>query len=177
MRGPASTLERSVHPLQSSLYLLLAGNTLWYLAFGAWTKGLDSLAWLVLLMLFAVETGYAKWLDKRHARSLLHLLRFGAAAAIVASAAGYVQQQEWLDAVNIGLWILVVALLECELRFQHLLARRRRLFTNSAIVLYVAIAALIPLWALRGEWLDAYDAALWVCAFALIELDALKLAR
>ncbi len=177
MRGPASKLERSMPPLQSSLYLLLAGNTLWYLVFGAWTKGLDSLAWFVLLMLFAVETGYAKWLDKQQARGVVHLLRLGAAAAIVASASGYVQQQEWLDAVNIGLWILVVALLECELRYQHLVARRRRLFTNSAIVLYIAIAALIPLWALRGEWLDAYDAVLWVCAFALIEMNVLKLAR
>ena len=29
--------------------------------------------------------------------------------------------------------------------------------------------------ALRGEWFDAYDAVLWLIAFVLIEMDALKL--
>jgi len=168
---------RAPHPLQLGLYVLLAGNTLWFLGVAPWTKGLDSLAWFALLMLFALETVNRPWLEKMHARGLVHLLRFGAAAAIAASAWGYLQQHEWLDAINIGLWILVVVLLECELRFAHWVARLRRLFTTGAIVLYGVIAALIPLWALRGEWIDAYDAVLWLIAFALIEMDVLKLAR
>ncbi len=167
----------AVHPFQLGIYLLLAGNTLWYLLAGPWTKGLDSIAWFSLLLLFALETGRAAWLEKAQARRLLHTLRFGAAAAIAASAAGYVQQGEWLDAVNIGLWILVVVLLECELRLPALVARRRRLFTCAALLFYAGIAALIPLWALRGEWFDTYDAVLWLVAFVLIEMDALKLAR
>ena len=168
---------RAAYPLHSGIFLLLAVNTAWYLATGPWTKGLDALAWLILLMLFALETLHRQWLAKMHARGLVHLLRFAAAAAIIASACGYVQQNDWLDAVNITLWMLVVVLLECELRFSHLVARRRRLFTTGALVLYVAIAALIPFWALRGEWFDAYDAALWLAAFALIEMDVLKPAR
>ena len=79
---------RAVHPLQAAVYALLAGNTLWYLAFGPWTKGLDALAWFVLLMLFALETGNAAWLERRHARRLVHAFRFGAAAAIAAAAYG-----------------------------------------------------------------------------------------
>jgi len=43
-------------------------------------------------------------------------------------------------------------------------------------VVSTAVNRLIPLWALRGEWFDAYDAVLWLIAFALIEKDALKLA-
>jgi hypothetical protein len=168
---------RAVHPLQLGLYALLTGNTLWYLAAGPWTKALDSIAWFILLMLFALETSNADWLDRRHIKGAVHLLRFAAAAAIAASASGYVQHGEWLDAINIGLWILVVALLECELRFAALVARRRRLFTVSAVVLYTGIAVLVPFWAWRGEWFDAYDAVLWLFAFALIEMDALKLAR
>jgi hypothetical protein len=160
-----------------AIFALLAGNTTWYLVIGPWTKGLDALAWFGLLMLFALETSNARWLDKRHIKGAVHLLRFGAAAAIVASASGYVQLREWLDAINIGLWILVVALLECELRFTAYVSRRRRLFTAGAVALYVTIAALVPLWAVRGEWFDAYDALLWLVAFALIEMDALKLAH
>jgi len=166
---------RAVHPLQSCLYGLLAINTVWFFIIAPWTKGLDSLAWFTLLMLFALETANRPWLEKMHARGLVHLLRFSAAIAITVSAFGYVQQQAWLDAINMGLWILVVILLECELRFAQWVAGHRRLFTRSAFVLYGAIAALIPLWALRGEWFDAYDAALWLIAFALIEMDALKL--
>ena len=168
---------RAAHPLQLGLYALLAGNTVWYVVSGPWSKGLDSVAWFALLMLFALETGNAAWLDRKHARGIVHALRLGAAAAIVASTAGYLEEHDWLDAINIGLWILVVVLLECELRWPHTVARRRRLFTATAVVLYAGIAALVPLWALRGEWFDAYDAVLWLAAFALIEMDTLKLAR
>ena len=106
----------------------------------------------------------------------MHALRFAAIAAIIASAAGYTRQNEWLDLINIALWLLVVALIECELRLPQRVAHNRRLFTGVAVALYSAIALLIPLWALRGEWFDAYDAVLWLIAFALIERDALKLA-
>ena len=69
----------------------------------------------------------------------------------------------------------MVILLECELRFAQWVANHHRLFAGSACVLYGAIAVLVPLWALRGEWFDAYDAVLWLIAFVLIEMDALKL--
>jgi hypothetical protein len=166
---------RAVHLLQYGLYVLLAINTAWFLLVAPWTKGLDSLAWFALLMLFALETANRRWLEKIHVRGLVHLLRFGAVVAIVVSAYGYVQQQQWLDAANMALWILVVILLECELRFAQWIVTHRRLFTGSACVLYGAIAMLVPMWALRGEWFDAYDAVLWLIAFVLIEMDALKL--
>lgn len=168
---------RAVHPFKFWLYALLAGNAAWFLAVDPWTKGLDAIAWFSLLLLFALEAGNAGWLDRKHIRGAVRILRFAAAAAIVAAAAGYVQHRAWLDAANIGLWILVVVLLECELRFPLAVARRRRLFTLSAIVLYAGIAALVPLWAWRGEWFDAYDAVLWLVAFGLIEMNMLKRAR
>jgi hypothetical protein len=176
-RRVKNTAVRAAQALQTGLYALLAGNTLWFAVIGPWTKALDSLAWFALLMLFALETGNARWLDRKHITGAVHLLRFLATAAIVASAVGYVNERDWLDAVNTGLWILVVVLLECELRYPQAVARRRRLFTATAIALYAGIAALLPLWALHGEWFDAYDAVLWLVAFALIEMDALKLAR
>ncbi len=106
----------------------------------------------------------------------MHALRFSATVAIIASAASHTKENEWPDLINIALWVLVVALIECELRLPQRVARNRRLFTSVAVALYSAIALLIPLWALRGEWFDAYDAVLWLIAFALIEKDALKLA-
>lgn len=156
------------------IYALLAANTAWYLATAPWSKGLDSIAWYALLMLFAVETAAPPWLAKPQARHLLHGLRAFAACAIVAATVAYLDERNWLDALNIGLWILVVVVLECELRFPQAAPQHRRLFAAAAGVLYAGIAALIPLWALDGAWLDAWDAALWLAAFALIELDLLR---
>ena len=167
----------TAHPFQLTLYALLVGNTLYYAIAGPWTKGLDSLAWFLLLMLFALETQDAHWLGRPHARSILHGLRLIAAAGIALSTIGYVHEGDWIDALNISLWMLVVALLECELRWPARVSQRRQTFTATAIFLYAGIAALIPVWAWRGEWFDAYDAVLWLLAFALIEMDALKLAR
>lgn len=168
---------RTARPLQTGLTLLLAANTVWFMTFAPWTKGLDSLAWLALLLLFTLEAANPPWLEHRHARGLVHVLRAGAALGIAASAYGYLKQGEWLDALNIALWVLVVVLLEGELRWPQQVARHRRGFTRCAIALYASIAALIPFWALRGEWIDAYDAVLWLAAFALIELDLLNAAR
>ena len=74
---------RAVHLLQCGLYALLAINTTWFLVIAPWTKGLDSLAWFTLLMLFALETANRRWLEKLHARGLVHLLRAGVVVAIV----------------------------------------------------------------------------------------------
>ena len=58
---------RAAHPLYGAIYALLATNTLWYLVMGPWAQALDSLAWLVLLMLFALETRQPNWLKKKTA--------------------------------------------------------------------------------------------------------------
>ena len=47
---------RAAHPLYGAIYALLTTNTVWYLVVGPWAQALDSLAWLVLSMLFAFET-------------------------------------------------------------------------------------------------------------------------
>ena len=43
-------------------------------------------------------------------------------------------------------------------------------------MLYAGLAALVPVWAWRGEWFDAYDATLWLVAFATIEINVLRIA-
>ena len=39
-----------------------------------------------------------------------------AAVALMAAAVGYAHEGEWLDVINIALWIAVVALLDIKLR-------------------------------------------------------------
>ena len=158
------------------LFALLAADALWYLHAGALGKGMDATAWLVLLALFELETGYGERLRARFARGAVRAIRFLAAAAVVATAVGYAYDNQSLDAVNSALWIGVVALLEFEVRYSGALTRHRGWFAASAAALYLALAILVVIWAWRGEWFDAYDALLWLIAFMTIELGVLRFA-
>ena len=51
------------------------------------------------------------------------------------------------------------------------------MFTAVAAALYAALALLVGVWAWRGDWLDAWDALVWLAAFAMIELDVLRTRR
>jgi len=156
------------------VFALLACNTAYYLLGDTWTKALDALAWLTLLALFALETGSDGRLRARGVMAAIRGLRLAAAAAVGAAAIGYAWQNEWLDAVNTALWIAVVVLLEFEVRSPRAVARHRRWFTATAATLYAGLGTLVLAWAWRAEWFDAYDAALWLTAFAMIEMDVLR---
>ena len=157
------------------LFALLAINTAWFALAGTTSKAVDAAAWLALLALFKVETGLRN--RGRAPRAALRFARLVAAFGVFAATIGYVFEENVLDAINTVLWIAVVILLEIELRAPARVASRRRLFTAVAAALYTALALLVAIWAWRGEWFDAYDAALWLLAFAIIELDAMSSER
>jgi hypothetical protein len=156
------------------IFALLLCNTAYYLYAGTLSKRLDAVAWLVLLALYALETEYGGPLREGRTAMALRAIRLAAAAAVCASGIGYIIEHNSLDAINTGLWIAVVLLLEFEVRRPRDVARYHRWFTATAITLYTALGALVLAWAWRGEWMDAYDALLWLTAFATIEMDVLK---
>ena len=160
-----------------AVFALLACNTAVYLFAGTVSEALDATAWLVLLALFEMETGFGDRFRASGTAIAIHGTRLAAAAAISAAAIGYAYQNEWLDAVNTGLWLAVVVLLEIEVRHPRAVARRRVSFAATAAVLYTGLAVLVLIWAGHGEWFDAYDALLWLTAFAMIEMDVLRISR
>ena len=159
------------------MFTLLVCNAAFFLFFGTTNETLDATAWLVLLALFELETGFGERFRGRFPSVAIRATRLAAAGAVCAAAIGYAVQNEWLDAVNAGLWIAVVVLLEFEVRSPGAVARHRTWFTATAATLYGGLGALVLVWAWRREWFDAYDAALWLTAFAMIELDVLRLSR
>jgi hypothetical protein len=161
--------------VKAALFALLACNTAYWMIGGTVSEALDAAAWLALLALFQLETGFKRGLA--HAARIIRMARIGAAIAVGAAALGYVNDHAWLDAINTGLWIGVVVLLEVELRRQEAVARHHASFAATAALLYAGLAALVVVWAWRGEWFDAYDALLWLAAFAMIEMDVLQLSR
>jgi hypothetical protein len=131
-------------------------------------------AWLVLLVLFEAENRFAPHLNTTRHGVILRLLRLAAGLGVVAATIGYVFENDVLDAVNSALWIGVVALLEIELRYKGHVQRARMAFAAVAAGLYGTLAVLVVIWAATHRWFDAYDALLWLVAFAAIELDVMS---
>lgn len=153
------------------VFALLGCNTGYYLFTGTANEGFDSLAWLTLLALFELESGHTEINGARRVRTAIRFTRLAAAGALVAVLLGYARAREWLDAVNVGLWIMVVGVFELEMRHPDLV--RQAPGKYAAPILYTGLGALVIAWLLRGDWFDAYDAALWLTAFATVELDLL----
>ena len=175
---PSSEPEASRYLwLRAAVFALLVLNAGIYLASGTFSEGLDSIAWLTLLALFQLETGAGHRLRSPSAVATVHGIRLAALAAVAVAAAGFLYNQEWLDAINSGLWIAVVVLLEVEIRRPAVVAAHRARFTAALAVLYSGLGALVLVWLSRGEWFDAYDAILWLVAFATIEMNILEAVR
>jgi hypothetical protein len=80
----------------------------------------------------------------------------------------------WTDVINAGAWILVVVVLEIEVRLQlrgrltdHWM--RSTVFVKYAI--YATLFAAAVYWWFEGTFLDFWDACLWLFAFIFIELN------
>jgi len=164
--------------LKAGLFALLACNAIVYTRSGTLSEALDTTAWLVLLVLFELETDFGWVARGGWQASAVRGARLIAAAAVTAAAAGYVAEKEWLDAINAGLWIALVVVFESQVRFPALAVRHGLAYTVAACVFYAGLGALALVWMWRGEWFDAYDALLWLAALVIVEMNILrKLAR
>lgn len=157
-----------------AIFALLAANAVIYATTGRASEGIDALAWFALLVLFEVEARSPRWTRGTRTAAALDLLRFSAAVAIAVAAFAFVREGAWLDAINAWLWIGVVAVLELEVRMPSLVTQHRMLFAAASVALYGALVIIALTWLALGAWFNAYDAALWIAAFVLIEMDLLR---
>jgi hypothetical protein len=84
------------------------------------------------------------------------------------------QRLAWTDVINAGTWILVVLVLEADVRLQTRGRFEGLIFRASYAVkaiLYTTLLAAAIYWGLEGDFLDFWDAFLWLLAFAFIELN------
>ena len=82
-----------------------------------------------------------------------------------------------VDVVNAGVWLLVVLLLEADVRLQE----RNRfegmalyLSTVAKFILYSLLAFAVVAWMITGDFVDWWDAFLWLVAFVFIELNVVE---
>ena len=88
-----------------------------------------------------------------------------------------VQYLGWVDVINSATWILVCIVLEVEVRLQL----RGKLSTAIMqgtkyfkFVLYGTLFAAAAYWGYAGDFLDFWDACLWLFAFIFIELNVFE---
>ena len=83
----------------------------------------------------------------------------------------------WVDVINAAAWLLVVLVLEIDVRLQ-----KRNRFAGAAlktsnamkVFLYLLLLFVAIYWSVNGDFLDFWDAFLWLVAFFLIELNVIE---
>lgn len=83
----------------------------------------------------------------------------------------------WVDVINAAVWLLVVLVLEIDVRLQeHNRYEGLALKASSAIkfVLYSLLLLAAIYWGLKGDFVDFWDAFLWLVAFVFIELNVFE---
>ena len=87
------------------------------------------------------------------------------------------QQMALVDVVNAGAWILVVVLLEADVRLQLRGALTGMLLHLSSALKFITYAVLLGAavyWGFEGKFIDFWDAFLWLLAFVFIELNVFQ---
>ncbi len=98
----------------------------------------------------------------------------GETLVLGASAMPYIQWMGWVDVENAVVWLIVVALIEVEVRLQSADRFTSRLLAPTRLAksaFYVVLIGNGLLWAFQGHVLYAWDAFLWIFGFWAIELN------
>lgn len=149
---------------------LLTLNAVFYAVFDSLTSTVDAVTWLVLLVLYELETNGITFSRAKYLRDAL-------IAVIVWVFFSYWHDSEWLDVSNSLLWFALIALMELEVRKPHWVLQHSNLYWLATIAVFSGLLAMGGIWLWRQAWLDAYDAILWIIAFGFIEVDILHLLK
>ncbi len=105
-------------------------------------------------------------------------LEFADARAVV-DAAGHtaIVRLAWVDVINAAVWLLVVLVLETDVRLQE---RNRyeglvlRVSNITKFILYAILFIAAVYWGAYGDFVDFWDAFLWLLAFFFIEMNVVE---
>ncbi len=83
----------------------------------------------------------------------------------------------WIDVINSSVWLLVVLVLEADVYMQENNINNVLINETSKISKYILYAILFfnaAFWSLNGDFVDWWDAWLWLIAFIFIELNIIQ---
>ncbi len=105
-------------------------------------------------------------------------LRFHDARAVVdAAGLAAIIGLAWIDVINAAVWLLVVLVLEIDVRLQEHNRYEGLAYRISGalkVILYATLLYAAVYWGIKGDFVDFWDAFLWLVAFVFIELNVFE---
>jgi hypothetical protein len=102
-------------------------------------------------------------------------LRFDSMQAVVdVTGLAAIRGLAWIDVINSGVWLFVVLVLEIDVwlqEHQRYEGLALKLSTAAKVVLYSTLLYAAVYWGVKGDFVDFWDAFLWLVAFVFIELN------
>ena len=101
----------------------------------------------------------------------------GLRAVVAANDLGTIRNLAWVDVVNAAVWLLIVVVLEFDVRLQEknqLEGLALRTSSAAKVVLYSLLFLAAIYWGFVGDFIDFWDAFLWLVAFVFIELNVFE---
>ena len=101
----------------------------------------------------------------------------GMSAVVDAAGLGEIQRLAWADVINGITWVLVVVVLEIDVRLQEndlLRGAALRASQAAKFLLYSILLLAAIYWTFEGGFVDSWDAWLWLIAFVFIELNVFE---
>lgn len=154
-----------------AIVTLLALNVAIFAWLESLTNAVDALVWVLLLVLYELETNGVAPLSENQLRPVRNALII----LIVLVFFRYFQESEWLNVCNDLLWFALIALLEMEVRWPDKVLQFRHSYWLATVLVFIGLIAMVVAWAMQSAWLDVYDASLWIVAFGSIEADIFQL--
>jgi hypothetical protein len=157
-----------------SVFALLSFNIFLFLRHATLREAIDSLGWVVLLLLFEWETRRPPGLPLPRLMIALQALAYAAILYALAHFAMHALEKP-LDFLNALAWILVAVFIELDIhRPVPRGSQAHHTRFTAKYVLYGILLLLAGIWGLRGEALNFYDAFLWILCFFAIELNQVR---
>ena len=175
----------SLHGLRALCYVFIVYAFYGYIANLQFVADVVPLAGITDLCALATDGwSYATTLDEYVAITTANcggwseassFLRFRDLPAVVdATGSTEIIRLAWVDVINSGVWLLVVLVLEADVRLQEhnrLEGLALRASNAAKFVLYTTLFLAAVYWGVKGDFVDFWDAFLWLVAFVFIELN------
>jgi len=175
----------SLHGLRAICYALIIyaffgyiANLNFHYAMGVLEEVTDACALLPDAWLWAVTLDEYAEITAANCSSLAaggSLYQFEEMRAVVDQAGlTDIRRLAWVDVINAAVWLLVVMVLEIDVRLQErdrLQGLALRTSTGAKFILYSILLLAAVYWGVKGDFVDFWDAFLWLVAFVFIELN------
>ena len=181
-------VKLSLHALRATCYLFIVFAFYGYVEDAAYVFRTSPLADVTDLRALAAQgwsyaTTFGEYVEITAANcatlsSLDSFVRFDGVAAVVdAPGLAGIHFLAIVDVVNAGVWLLVVLLLEIDVRLQEndrFEGLALTISTAAKFILYSILGLAVIAWMVTGDFVDWWDAFLWLVAFVFIEMNVVK---